>query len=1251
MLNNSDSLFYKIGDDEHELKYYYFSRVNFEKNKQSYIGELLRNQDVLENQNEISKILAYTIYSFCNLSSSKTVENIVIINIKDSLNMVSRMLRDGFNYLDNKIVDLYSSDKFFTENVIPNTNNISYEFLYEYSDNLSINVNTDRPCNIVYITDHYENSYLLVEKVKKIRKKLNVNQFTAVSLTKPTTRMEYDYVSKNDINKFLLDFNVYDEEEIENSDHTFILEENSHVIDEQKVTESVCKKYVSEFDDVVRKLRRPSIDFEEIDELNVRHNRLHNMLCEPYKVLVNNSFRLGKVEIKDHKYPIRSFNSSYGDKLYELVDGDKYTVVKHSRTERPLVVDVIDKFVDSSTVDLNHVSRRSDRLFDIFLTVTPEQNKIIRDLDFSNTLVTGPAGTGKTQVGLHKLSYILYNNLIDEPAIILPSYKARTYIKNSLRHHGIVDIPENNLLTREDFGKYAISRIYQRISGKGANFYRPLDLNFLIDQDIHSDFFNSELYASIEKDLITNYKATYDANKIKIATMHKDFIENTLDFTDMYKGYYLDKRRYSELNSLIDADEETAATIKNTIKSKEEYIESLNTYLEEYTETESKNLDACKKRIEDSERKIEDEKSVLLDLDEERRQLGVKIKDLEDGEISQTASELEKVKATDSSEYIDLSDYPTLKAPANSEYVKIDSDLNSLMSEKNEIESEVNQKENKMAELDRENTTSKEVMDTNILHISNINQEIGKLLERHDANKTAILNSKKLVEEQEGKIVAAKRTIERVEEEISSLESKIIRINTKKSITLLEEQCDSARERISESARKRDEHKRNVEHLEGEFSVISEQISELNSQIENLKNNNTELTHFIDENEKSIKQLRLDIKNLSPRMYELINIVSSHNKTRKMLICKVNESRLSNLRVEINPFYEERTELIKQIKDYEYKIEQLRKDKYNYERSIPEFEDRVKERTRYTKFNVRAAEETINEKKVELVNLENSMSNVLQVRNCIISAFDFEIFFKETVSKVYDLGNTFDYSYYLALTNLLLKFDEKLSSSIKFDYFYFDNAESLNRAEVELIKQIEDNNLLIIGDLNQCLKKSNFTDNWDSLTKDIYFKEYKLTKQLRASNSMNDYAKYYVNNKLSLSDEVIEHSADYDDLDKQLIDLVNEITASSNSHETYAIICNHQNEYDTLKKLILNSKYKEFITFLENTPNGYIPTGIVLTSIEVAQGMEFHGVATFIPDVRYEELTQIQRNKIYSSLSRATNKLFVIKYTQGKIEL
>lgn len=48
-------------------------------------------------------------------------------------------------------------------------------------------------------------------------------------------------------------------------------------------------------------------------------------------------------------------------------------------------------------------------LGDIIATIQKEQNEIIRDIPWKNIIVQGVAGSGKTTVALHRISYLLYN--------------------------------------------------------------------------------------------------------------------------------------------------------------------------------------------------------------------------------------------------------------------------------------------------------------------------------------------------------------------------------------------------------------------------------------------------------------------------------------------------------------------------------------------------------------------------------------------------------------------------------------------------------------------------------------------------------------------------------------------------------------------------------------------------------------------------------------------------------------------------
>ena len=83
---------------------------------------------------------------------------------------------------------------------------------------------------------------------------------------------------------------------------------------------------------------------------------------------------------------------------YQIVDGDlKYCYDTNMAVQDELLGKVL--------------SENTDKVLRVIIdTITKEQNKAIRKSHLVDILVEGPAGSGKTSVGMHRLSYLLYHN-------------------------------------------------------------------------------------------------------------------------------------------------------------------------------------------------------------------------------------------------------------------------------------------------------------------------------------------------------------------------------------------------------------------------------------------------------------------------------------------------------------------------------------------------------------------------------------------------------------------------------------------------------------------------------------------------------------------------------------------------------------------------------------------------------------------------------------------------------------------------
>lgn len=108
------------------------------------------------------------------------------------------------------------------------------------------------------------------------------------------------------------------------------------------------------------------------------------------------------------------------------------------------------------------LARSTDgRMKDIVTTIQREQNKVIRNEEYKNLIVQGPAGSGKTSVALHRIAYILYKHrekiTCENIIIFSPNQIFNDYISNVLPQLG-----EDNVfqVTFQEYMHRALGRGY-----------------------------------------------------------------------------------------------------------------------------------------------------------------------------------------------------------------------------------------------------------------------------------------------------------------------------------------------------------------------------------------------------------------------------------------------------------------------------------------------------------------------------------------------------------------------------------------------------------------------------------------------------------------------------------------------------------------------------------------------------------------------------------------------------------------------
>lgn len=124
-----------------------------------------------------------------------------------------------------------------------------------------------------------------------------------------------------------------------------------------------------------------------------------------------------EVLIADWRAPISSvyYENELGEGEYGLPDEPPIPIHLSQKRTFDISNGELKGYYDSDVASndallIQYLSRNKDVVLgEIIATIQKEQNSIIRESPFSNIIVQGVAGSGKTTVAMHRISYILYN--------------------------------------------------------------------------------------------------------------------------------------------------------------------------------------------------------------------------------------------------------------------------------------------------------------------------------------------------------------------------------------------------------------------------------------------------------------------------------------------------------------------------------------------------------------------------------------------------------------------------------------------------------------------------------------------------------------------------------------------------------------------------------------------------------------------------------------------------------------------------
>jgi len=163
------------------------------------------------------------------------------------------------------------------------------------------------------------------------------------------------------------------------------------------------------------------------------------------------------VVIADWRAPISSvyYENELGAGEYHLPDGSTVELDLQLKRTYDVQEGVLKGFYDSDVASndqllVQYLSQNKEAVLgDIIATIQKEQNEIIRESPFANILVQGVAGSGKTTVAMHRISYILYNYkerfMSNEFCIIGGNDLLLSYITAGLPELDVPDIKQKRM--------------------------------------------------------------------------------------------------------------------------------------------------------------------------------------------------------------------------------------------------------------------------------------------------------------------------------------------------------------------------------------------------------------------------------------------------------------------------------------------------------------------------------------------------------------------------------------------------------------------------------------------------------------------------------------------------------------------------------------------------------------------------------------------------------------------------------------
>ena len=312
--------------------------------------------------------------------------------------------------------------------------------------------------------------------------------------------------------------------------------QQSKLVEERRRMWEECAHGVSDYDDIIA--------MNQYDE-NVREEQGHYVRKEEERrqlqYLMENGYfgridfvesgefetekiyigRYGFRNKKNHEYLIYDWRTPIASMFYDCMTGNaqydcpngkiygELTLKRQYKIEDGKLQYYYDTNIAVQDELLGEVlSENTDKVLRVIIdTITKEQNLAIRQAETKDLLVVGPAGSGKTSVGMHRLAYLLYQN-----RSVLSSEKIAVLSRSQI------------------FASY-VSRILPELGEENVN---DVMFDALVIRGIPKEYKRFGYYEQVEYLLKTpEHTVRKDSIQLKYSPQFLAFLkENVLKYTD-----------------------------------------------------------------------------------------------------------------------------------------------------------------------------------------------------------------------------------------------------------------------------------------------------------------------------------------------------------------------------------------------------------------------------------------------------------------------------------------------------------------------------------------------------------------------------------------------------------------------------------------------------------------------------------------------------------------------------------------------